>query len=83
MISMTTTGETAGALPDMLTRAATYYRRENEAKRRMLLRAAGIAIGVLWLSLGGALFIAGYLTYFDFLFRAGDQLWIEGAGGAP
>jgi type II secretory pathway component PulF len=83
VLSMAATGETSGALPDMLTRAATYYRRENEAKRRMLLRAAGIAIGVLWLSLAGALFITGYLTYFDFLFRAGDQLWIEGAGGAP
>jgi len=77
VISMAATGETAGALPDMLTRTATYYRRENEAKRRMLLRAAGIAIGVLWLSLAGALFITGYLTYFDFLFRAGDQLWME------
>ena len=77
VISMAATGEMAGALPDMLTRAATYYRRENEAKRRMLLRAAGIAIGVLWLCLAGALFITGYLTYFDFLFRAGDQLWME------
>ncbi|UCC67445.1 MAG: type II secretion system F family protein [Armatimonadota bacterium] len=76
-LGMTATGEASGALPDMLTRAADYYRLENEAKRRMLLRAAGIAIGVLWLSLAGALLISGYLTYFDFLFRAGDKLWME------
>ncbi len=61
----------------MLTQAADYYRRENESKRRLLLRAAGIAIGVLWLSLAGAILIVGYLTYFDFLFRAGDKLWME------
>ena len=76
-LGMAATGEASGALPDMLTRAADYYRLDNEAKRRMLLRAAGIAVGVLWLSLAGALFISGYLTYFDFLFRAGDKLWME------
>jgi type IV pilus assembly protein PilC len=77
-LGMAATGEVSGDLPDMLTRAADYYRRENEAKRRMLLRAAGIAIGVLWLCVAGALFISGFLAYFDFLFRAGDKLWMEG-----
>jgi len=76
-LGMAATGEASGELPDMLTRAADYYRRENEAKRRILLRVAGIAVGVLWLSAAGALFITGYLTYFDFLFRAGDKLWME------
>ncbi len=76
-LSMAATGEASGALPEMLTQAADYYRRENESKRRLLLRAAGIAIGVLWLSLAGAILIVGYLTYFDFLFRAGDKLWME------
>ncbi len=77
-LGLAAAGEASGELPDMLTQAAGYYRRESEAKRRMLLRAAGIAVGVIWLGLAGALFIGGYLAYFDFLFRAGDKLWMEG-----
>jgi general secretion pathway protein F len=76
-LGMAATGEASGALPEMLTQAATYYRKDNDAARRMLLRAAGIAIGVVWACLAGALFITQVVSYFDFLFRAGDKMWME------
>jgi type II secretory pathway component PulF len=77
-LSLTATGDASGSLPEMLNLAASYYRRDNESKRRMLLRAAGVAIGLVWAVLVGFIFIKGVLTYFDFLFRAGDKLWMEG-----
>jgi len=71
------TGEVSGTLPDMLARAARYYREETDAKRRMLLRVAGLAVGLIWMVCAGAVFIMGAVSYFDFVFRAGDQLWRE------
>ena len=76
-LSMAATGEIAGALPDMLARAAGYYRADLEARRRALLRLAGVAIGLLWAVCVGVVFITGALSYFDFIFRAGDKLWME------
>jgi general secretion pathway protein F len=73
-ISMASAGEVAGSLPDMLARAAGYYRAENEAKRRMLLRVAQVTFGVIWLSLMGAVFIIAVRTYFDFAFRVYDWM---------
>jgi len=73
-MSMMATGEVSGNLPDMLSRAAAFYRAENEAKRRMLLRLAGTAFGVLWLSLGGAVIVMFMRTYFDFAFRVYDWM---------
>jgi type II secretory pathway component PulF len=75
-LNMAVTGEASGSLPDMLARAAGYYRQENEAKRRMLLKAAGIAIGVLWLCAAGAMFLLGLRAYFDFAFQV--ESWITG-----
>jgi len=73
-LSMATTGEASGSLPDMLVRAAGYHRQDNEAKRKMLLRAALITIGVTWLSLMGVLIAIAMRTYFDFVFRVEDWM---------
>jgi len=73
-VNMALTGEASGRLPDMLARAAGYYRQENEVKRRMLLRSAGIVIGVLWLCVAGAVFLIGVRTYLDFVFRLADWM---------
>jgi type II secretory pathway component PulF len=73
-LNMAATGEVSGDLPDMLARAAGYYREENEAKRRMLLRVAGITIGVLWIVLMGAITLFGVRVYFDFAFRIYDWM---------
>ena len=73
-LNMAVTGEASGSLPDMLARAAGYYREENEARRRILLRVAGITIGVLWLCAAGAIFLMGLRAYFDFAFRVGDWM---------
>jgi len=75
-MNMAATGEAAGSLPDMLARAAGYYRQENDAKRRMLLRVAGITIGVLWLCAAGAIFFMGLRAYFDFAFQV--ESWVTG-----
>jgi type II secretory pathway component PulF len=66
------TGEVSGALPEMLSRAATILRQETDQKRRMALRVAGILMGVLWLVGAGALVLFGVRTYFDFVFRAAE-----------
>jgi len=79
MLNLAATGEASGELPDMLVRAAGYYRAETDAKRKMLLRIAQVAFGVLWLSAAGALLLWGYRVYFDFAFRVEDWMW-EGMG---
>ena len=73
-LSMAATGEVSGRLPDMLARAAGYYREENDAKRRMLLRVAQVMFGVLWLSVFGAVALIGVRTYFNFAFRIFDWM---------
>jgi len=73
-LSMAATGEVSGALPDMLSRAATYYREEHEAKRRILLRMAGVAFGVFWLCIVGAVAAVGLKVYFGFAFRVMDWM---------
>jgi len=73
-LNMAATGEASGSLPDMLTGASTYYREENEAKRRMLLRLAGVLFGVICLCVYGALIYLGLRTYFDFAFRTYDWM---------
>jgi len=73
-VNMAATGEVSGSLPDMLARAAGYYREENETKRRMLLRAAGIVLGVLWICLAGGVFLMGVRVYFNYAFRVMDWM---------
>jgi len=73
-LNMATTGEVSGALPDMLSRAAAYCKEEHESKRRMLLRGAGVAFGVFWLCIAGAILAIGIRVYFDFVFRVGDWM---------
>jgi len=73
-LNMATTGEMSGSLPEMLERAAGYYREENEAKRKMLLKVAGVTFGVIWLALLGALALVALRTYFDFAFRTYDWM---------
>ena len=73
-LNMASTGEVSGSLPDMLTRASGFYREENEAKRRMLLRLAGVLVGVLCLCVYGGLIYMGLRTYFDFAFRTYDWM---------
>jgi type II secretory pathway component PulF len=73
-LNMAATGEVSGALPDMLARAAGYYQQENEVKRRMLLRLAGVIFGVFSLCGYGALIYLYLRTYFDFVFRVSDWM---------
>jgi type II secretory pathway component PulF len=73
-LNMAATGEVSGSLPDMLSRAAAYYREGHEIRRRMLLRAAGVAFGVFWLCLVGAIAAIGLKVYFDFAFRVMDWM---------
>jgi general secretion pathway protein F len=73
-LHMAATGEVSGTLPEMLARAAGYYREEHSAKRRLLVRIGGIAFGVFWLIVIGALGIWGALSYFDFMFRGLDWM---------
>lgn len=74
-LSLAATGETAGSLPEMLARAAGYYRLENEVRRKTLLRVAGVAIGLIWMCAAGAVFLLGVRTYFDFVFRAAEWMF--------
>ena len=74
-VNLMATGEMSGALPEMLSRSATVLRQETDQKRRMALRVAGIALGVLWLVLAGGLFLFAVRAYFDFIFRAVE--WFE------
>ena len=73
-LSIAATGEVAGALPDMLARAAGYYRQEHELKRRLLLRLATISLGALWAVSVAVLVVLGARAYFDFMFRGLDWL---------
>jgi type IV pilus assembly protein PilC len=73
-LNMAATGEVSGTLPEMLARAAGYYREENEARRRMLLRTAQVLFGVIWLCVMGALVYLGLKTYFAFAFRTYDWM---------
>jgi len=73
-LNMAATGEVSGSLPAMLSRAAGYHREEQEIKRRMLLRVAGIAFGLLWLCLVGVIGYLGLKVYFDFAFRVMDWM---------
>jgi type II secretory pathway component PulF len=73
-LNLAATGETSGSLPEMLSRAAGYYREEHEAKRKWLLRAAGVAFVVFWLCLVGAIAAFGLKVYFDFAFRTFDWM---------
>ena len=73
-LSMAATGEVSGSLPEMLGRAAGYYREEQELKRRMLLRMANVAFGVVWICVAGAIFLIGVRVYFDFAFRVMDWM---------
>ncbi len=75
-LNMAATGETTGSLPDMLARAAGYYREDSATKRMMLVRAGGILIGVLYLCVFGALTYLGMRIYFDFAFRV--EAWMTG-----
>jgi len=75
MQGLAATGEATGELPDMLVRAAGYYRAETDAKRKILLRVAQVTLGVLWLSAAGALVLWGLRVYFDFVFRVSDWMW--------
>jgi type II secretory pathway component PulF len=68
-LNMAATGEVSGSLPDMLARAAGYYREENEAKRKMLIRLAQVLFGVAWIVAMGSLILFGIKVYFDFAFK--------------
>ena len=74
-LNLMATGEMSGSLPEMLSRSATVLRQETDQKRRMALRMAGIALGVLWLVLAGGLVLFAVRAYFDFIFRAVE--WFE------
>ena len=76
-LNMAATGEVSGSLPEMLARAAGYYREENEAKRKMLLRLAQVLFGVAWIIAMGSLILFGVKVYFDFAFRTMDWM-LEG-----
>ncbi|MBE9566122.1 MAG: type II secretion system F family protein [Proteobacteria bacterium] len=73
-LGMAATGEMSGSLPDMLARAAGYYREEHDAKRRMLIRTAQVLLGVAWLCVAGAVLLFAVRSYFDFAFRVFDWM---------
>jgi type II secretory pathway component PulF len=75
-LNMAATGEASGSLPDMLSRAAGYYREDSAAKRALLVRAGGIVVGVIYLFAFGALIYFGAKIYFDFAFRI--ESWVSG-----
>ncbi len=75
-LNMAATGETTGSLPDMLARAAGYYREDSATKRMMLVRAGGILIGVLYLCVFGALIFLAMRILYDFYFRV--ESWASG-----
>ncbi len=76
-LNMMATGEVSGSMPDMLARAAGYYREENEAKRKMLIRLAQLLFGVAWIIAFGALILFGIKVYFDFAFKTMEWM-LEG-----
>jgi len=73
-LGMAATGEMSGSLPAMLARAAGYYREEHDAKRRMLIKAAQVLLGVAWLCVAGAVLLFAVRSYFDFAFRVFDWM---------
>ncbi len=75
-LNMTATGEASGSLPDMLSRAAGYYREDSAAKRALLVRAGGVVVGVIYLCVFGFLMYLGIRTLYDFAFRI--ESWVSG-----
>jgi type II secretory pathway component PulF len=75
-LNMAATGEVTGSLPDMLARAAGYYREDSAAKRKMALKIGGVAFGVVWLIILGALSLLALQNYFNFVFRVEE--WMTG-----
>ncbi len=73
-MNMAATGEVSGTLPDMLARAAGYYREDGESKRRLLIRASQVLVGMLWLAAIGVLIAISINIYFSFAFRFGDWM---------
>jgi len=73
-INLATTGELSGALPDMLARAAGYYRDESAAGRKQLITLAGLGAAIAWGGLVGAVVYFGITSYWDFLFRVGEWM---------
>ena len=67
-------GEVAGALPDMLAKAAEMCRRDLEARRKRLLIAFGVALSAFWLLIVGLVVAIGIRAYFDFMLRALDWM---------
>jgi general secretion pathway protein F len=80
-LNMAATGEASGSLPDMLSRAAAYYREDSAAKRMMLVRAGGIAVGVLYFCVFGILMYLGMRILYDFYFRVESWVGGEDLGG--
>jgi len=75
-LNMASTGETTGSLPDMLARASRYYREDSASKRRMALKVGGVAFGVVWLIILGALTVIALQNYYNYVFRF--ENWITG-----
>jgi type II secretory pathway component PulF len=75
-LNMAATGEVTGSLPDMLARAAGYYREDSAAKRKMALKIGGVAFGVVWLIILGTLSFLALQNYFNFAFRVEE--WVTG-----
>ncbi len=74
-LSMLATGETAGELPEMLSRAATYYREDNRNRRKTLIRMAQVGIVTVYASFAAILFFKMALAYFNFAFKVSD--WVS------
>jgi type II secretory pathway component PulF len=75
-LNMAATGEVTGSLPDMLARAADYYREDSAAKRKMALKIGGVAFGVVWMIILGALAFLALQNYYNFVFRVEE--WVTG-----
>ncbi len=73
-LSMLATGETAGELPEMLSRAATYYREDNRNRRKTLIRLAQTGITAVYAALVAILFFKMAFAYFDFAFKLGEWM---------
>ncbi len=77
-LQLASTGEFAGSMPEMLSRASGYYRERHEAARRNLLRVLMVACSVFFGILVGMMLIKGALAYFDYMFRGLDWM-MEGS----
>lgn len=76
-LSMAATGEVSGALPEMLSRAADYYRADAEMKRHMLQKLAKAGLYLIWAAVAATLFFIGVRNYFDLAFRT-QEWFLEG-----